>query len=138
MTNVWIYKLKEDFHCKSTTNILQNISFECEWGNIRDGVLTIYKGYAWDGCTPKYKLFGKYYIGVWDGWDVNGKPACYYASLVHDFICQYGDILPITKKQSVQVFDSLLKETNWPFRKLYVKAVDLFGPQKFYGDVLSG
>lgn len=53
-----------------------------------DGNLTVYKGYAWDGCTPKWVIGGKVF-GVWDGFiTYENKQQMYYPSMVHDVLCQ--------------------------------------------------
>lgn len=131
--SVWIYKLNNDYSYKSS--LFNGVTFSNEWGNIRDGVLTIYRGYAWDGCSPKVKI-GKYVIGVWDGWNsrLDGLPITYYASLVHDFLCQFKTQIPMKKKDVVLLFNLMLEERKWPFAEIYTRAVDMFGPQKFGGD----
>lgn len=57
-----------------------------------DGKLFVYKGYSWDGCTPKFEVFGKV-VGVWDGKTTyENRQQMYYPSLVHDVLCQiYND-----------------------------------------------
>ena len=48
-----------------------------------DGTLTSYKGFEWDGCSPKFaiKIFGKsFYIGTPD------FTFTYYASRIHDLL----------------------------------------------------
>lgn len=131
---MWIYKLDKSYTYISP--LLKDISFENEWGNIRNGVLTIYKGYAWDGCTPKISISKTMAIGVWDGpLGEDGKPMCYYPTLVHDFFCQFKNTIPITKDTTIQIFKTMMKDSGFIFYPLYVFAVKIFGPQKFKGDV---
>lgn len=53
-------------------------------------IITVEKGYAWDGCSPKFKI-GNTIFGVWDGTvnKSNNEPECYNATLVHDFLLQF-------------------------------------------------
>lgn len=132
MGAVWIYKLAGEFSYKSTS--LSNIKFSNEWGRIENSTIYIKAGYAWDGCSPKFKI-GNKVIGVWDGWNYkDGWPLTYYASLVHDFLCQFKDTVPMTKEQTLLLFREMLDARGWPFTDIYVKAVDMFGPQRFAGD----
>jgi hypothetical protein len=99
---------------------------------IQSGWLYIYNGYAWDGCTPKKSVGGLFFIGTPDG-HVNyktNKPFCYYASLVHDALYQYGIG---TKAYADSLFLNLLKD--FPLRKLYYWAVCKFGKGKFTDEV---
>lgn len=108
----------------------KNVKFENEWVYIYLGEFTVKKGYSWDGCSPKYefKLFGKtFVIGTPDGKEDQLKDA----SLVHDAICQFRDEIYISKEESLLIFDRELKAAKWKLRKLYVWAVDKFGPQNF-------
>lgn len=131
---MWIYKLNKSY--TYTSSLLNGISFENEWGSIRNGVLTIYKGYAWDGCTPKFKITKTKVVGVWDGVkEADGKPTCYYASLVHDYFCQFKNDVPITRATTISIFKKMLKDRGFILQPLYVAAITLFGPKKFKGDI---
>lgn len=137
---VWRYKLKEDYSYFSPD--LQGVVFENEWTKLDgDGNIWIKKEYAWDGMSPAIPVYGfkGAYIAPWQG----GKdethpeyPMSWEASLVHDVLCQWRNLIPITKKASVVNFDRQLKECNFSklLRPIYVKMVDLFGPQVFGGD----
>jgi len=86
MTPIYKWTLEEDYR------VFVPWIGECgrEWGSIKDGWLTIRKGYSWNGCSPKFRI-GPLMFGTWDG-NMNpktGKQWCYHASLVHDFLCQY-------------------------------------------------
>ena len=103
---------------------------DCEhpYVTIRDGWLYIYNGYAWDGCTPKKSVLGLFFIGTPDG-HINyrtNKAFCYYASLVHDALYQYGIG---TKQYADRLFLNMLKD--FPLRKLYYCVVRRFGKGKF-------
>lgn len=103
-----------------------------------DGLVTIHRGFVWDGCTPKFSFFGVAILGTYDGDEVHqtafpqlaGRKAAYYASLVHDAfyihlseLAQYG----ITKAQADHVFYEILSGANFAHRGLYYRAVDVFG-----------
>lgn len=99
------------------------INSECEWGSVRFGWLTIYKGYAWDGCTPKFH-WGPLSFGVWDG-PINpdtGEQWCYFASMVHDFLYEYELGM---RWQADKIFHSMLK--GFKLQRVYYRAVRLFG-----------
>lgn len=92
-------------------------------------------GFSWDGCSPKFKLLGKYF-GTWDG-KVEGKfynelnpipedkPETYYASLVHDFIYQSKGTF--TRKEADALFRELLKQQRFKYTNLYYFFVRMFG-----------
>lgn len=130
----WIYCLEEDYQVRSQA--LKGISFNNEWVNIEDCCLTLKAPYAWDGCSPKWKVLDLLTVGVPDGRLHLGKPITYYASGVHDVLCQYRHLIPLTKSDTVKLFDEMLSKVNFELRPIYVKAVDKYGPQDFLGDRL--
>lgn len=130
--SVWLYKINRPFSYQHPE--LSTIDFENTWLTIRDGQLTIASEYAWDGCSPKISLFGLWTIGTPDGALRYGKPWTYYASLVHDVLCQFRHEHPLTQKQVTTIFQDMLTEVHWPWRKVYVWAVDYLGPQDFASD----
>ncbi|CUB03169.1 hypothetical protein Ga0061065_10317 [Marinomonas fungiae] len=130
-----LYVLEQDFELEHPK--LEGISFHNEWCSLSNGKLTIKKGYSHDGCSPKFSVLGLIVIGVPDGHLINNKPITYNASLVHDCFCQFRDVIPITKSIVVEIFSDMLKEAKFALRKIYVKAVDLYGPQEFYGDRIA-
>ena len=57
MKKVYKFTLEEDF---STATPILNRSFEAPFLKIHpNGIISIPKGYSFDGCTPKRKIFGK-------------------------------------------------------------------------------
>lgn len=76
---------KYKIYSKSNNKLLAEISPE--------GVLHVYKGYSWDGCTPKWKV-GDKVVGVWDGVEKyypSYNETCQqlkYPSMIHDILCQ--------------------------------------------------
>lgn len=95
-----------------------------------EGKVTVYAGYAWDGCSPKFRVFG-WLLGTPDG-DVNpntGYPSSYHASLLHDVLYQFLDDprMPYTREQADEVFHRALVAHGFSVPWLYWKAVRLFG-----------
>lgn len=108
---------------------LSGIVFRNDWVVIANGRMKISAGYAWDGCSPKYQLLGLWSIGTPDGVLREGEAWMYEPSLVHDVLCQFRIDLPVTKAQSLQIFDDMMVQRRWPLRRVYRWAVDKFGPQ---------
>lgn len=125
----WLFTLEEDYTYKSSLTFLKPYYFYSNSGNLlvtitEDGSITISKGYSWDGCTPKFKIW-KYSIGTCDGYQIDGKPATYYASLIHDVLYQFLHDLEIDRKSADDIFLDLM----WYFRYKYIYyyTVRLFG-----------
>lgn len=134
----WIYVLKEDY----TYNILRHLpagwchayAFVDGQGIRRaelraNGDLTVLKTYAWDGCTPKWSLFG-HVVGTPDGpiHPVLGVPRAYYASLIHDVLCQFRDVNPdVPRVVADKIFLEILTRDDFAPRGLYYCAVRAFG-----------
>lgn len=106
-----------------------------------NGILHVYEGYSWDGCSPKYKVFDKYIVGVWDGTEhpVTGEQKLKYPSLVHDCLCQmfHGkkeDLKFYTRKHIDVIFCNEMKMWDVSFiqRKTYYYAVRLYAWGKGY------
>ena len=132
---IWRYKLDAPYSYKSP--LLAGIFFENEWGVMDGGRIEVAKGYAWDGCSPAWKV-GPFWLGTPDGQEMqDGKPQAYYASLVHDYLCQFRADVPIRKAVTVELFREMLLNRGFsPLRAaIYAKAVHVFGPQEWLGDV---
>lgn len=116
---------------------LSGVTFDNEWLTIRNGVVTIQAGYAWDGCSPARRLPGGIWIGTPDGpLAENGRPVSYLPSLVHDALCQFRlDIPGLRKSATVALFRRMLQECGapWWMVQLYPRAVERFGPQNWNG-----
>ena len=116
------------------TNILGR-TFDSEWLSINiQGKITVkgsYKeGYSWDGCSPKWKIFGKI-IGTPDGRiDINTNlPKTYYASMIHDAIYQYKNVkgMCLSRKETDRIFKITLKKGKFKSWKLYNLGVRIGG-----------
>lgn len=95
----------------------------------RDGRITVTRGYAWDGCTPKFCIFD-ILIGVPDGvvHARTGRPKTYYASLIHDALYRFlPNGLPLTRVHANRFFLRLMEESEFAPRWIYWIAVWLFG-----------
>lgn len=128
---VYRYLLEQDWSYQHDN--FQGISKQHPWFTLEKGLLTVHKNYAWDGCSPKMYIFGVCTIGTPDGAMRFGRPWTYYASLVHDVLCQFRHDLPLTKHQVVEVFDDQLNASSFPLRHLYTWVVNHLGPQDFAG-----
>lgn len=129
---VYIYCIKADFKYQSS---IKNREFNNEWLRLeKEGIVTIkgtnYKGYAWDGCSPKLKI-KDIYLGTLEAvlnFDT-GKSKTYYASLIHDVFYQFSNDVKsfINRKEVDREFYIILKRDKFRGAKLYYIAVRLFG-----------
>ena len=136
--SVYVYCIKEDYKYQSS---ITGCEFKNEWFKlIKDGTVFIKgtnsRGYAWDGCSPKFKI-KDWYFGTWEA-VLNfetGQSKTYYASLIHDVFYQFAkDIRSFVKRKEVdQEFLSILKRDGLRFAKLYYIFVRLFGWIWWYG-----
>lgn len=134
---VYVYCIKEDY-CHHS--LIKGRIFENEWfkldscGNvIVKG--TNYKGYAWDGCSPKFKI-KDIYFGMFEGvlnFDT-GQSKTYYASLIHDVFYQFSHELKsfIRRREVDREFYIILKNNSFRLAQLYYIAVRLFGWMFWY------
>ena len=133
----WLYILKEDYEWDASEHLGKTIKFNCRWLRVNEGMITVKKGYAWDGCSPKFVIADLWIIGTPDGRKRYGKPVTYRASLVHDALTQFKDELPITHQQATAVFSALLKEAEFFWHRVYVLMIRVFGTRKFLGNKLE-
>ena len=94
-----------------------------------NGCLYIFKGYAWNGCSPKFK-FGNLIIGTPEGEeDSNGYPKTYWASLIHDALYQLSEYTfnKSDRKIADNIFLSLLQKNDFKYATIYFNMVRLFG-----------
>lgn len=135
--NHWKYCLRVgDYHWQSPLTFERDLSFrdarDHEWLHIRqNGVITVRKDYAWDGCSPTLKIFDWFYLGTPDGAmdEVSGLSLTYHASLIHDALYQFRfhPEMPLTRKQMDQCFLARLTESQYSLRTLYYGFVRIFG-----------
>ena len=95
----------------------------------KGGRIVVMRGYAWNGCSPKFCFFDLL-LGTPDGVvDARtGRPKTYYASLVHDALYQFvPDGLPASRRDADRCFLALLAESGFRPRWIYYAAVRVFG-----------
>lgn len=129
---VYVYCLREDYSYQSS---IIGREFENEWFKLsKDGLMTVkgthYKGYAWDGCSPKFKIKDLYF-GTLEG-VLNfgtGQSKTYYASLIHDVFYQFSRSVRsfIRRKEADREFYNILKMDDFRFARLYYFFVRWFG-----------
>lgn len=134
---VYVYCIKHDYQQQSS---IKNRTFENEWFKLdKQGIVTVkgsyYKGYAWDGCSPKLKI-KDVYVGTLEGalnFDT-GQSKTYYASLIHDVFYQFSKSLRrfIKREEVDREFYFILMRDGFRFAKLYYFAVRLFGWMFWY------
>jgi hypothetical protein len=127
---VYIYTIRE--RRTFCTNVL-GANFDNEWMTLtEDGSLTIKgdnaDGYAWDGCTPKFMVYGMVF-GVLEG-DLNpetDKSRTYYPTLVHDIFYQFSYHFRGPKMRAAvdSEFLRMLNEEHFPAACAYYRAVRL-------------
>jgi hypothetical protein len=91
---------------------LKGINGDYPFGPIRDGIIIIYKGYAWDGCTA-----------------VPDYPSTFNAGLIHDFLYQYR---AVPRKTADRLFYKQLKIDKFKASGLYYAGVRVFGCLFYY------
>lgn len=130
----WLYRLYASHAWKSGLPVENDVAFRDKKGRVRlvlekGGRIVVMRGYAWNGCSPKFCLCD-ILLGTPDGVvDVRtGRPKTYYASLVHDALCQFlPDGLPLSRSEVDRCFLRLLGESGFRPRWLYYAAIRLFG-----------
>ncbi len=129
---VYIYCITCDYPYQS---VITGREFENEWFKLSsDGTVLVkgthYKGYAWDGCSPKIKI-KDIYLGTMEAvLNFETKQSkTYYASLIHDIFYQFSKDLKffIRRKEVDREFFALLIRDSFRYAKLYYLAVRLFG-----------
>lgn len=130
----WLYKIEKNFSWESELDIAEDQAFKDTTGKVRlllerGGRITVMRGYAWNGCSPKFCVFD-FLIGTPDGVvsDRTGRPKTYHASLVHDALYQFmPDGLPLSRLDTDICFLRLMAETGFLPRYLYFAVVWVFG-----------
>jgi len=130
--NVYVYCIKRDYQYKSA---ITGQAFDNEWFRLEtDGTVTIKgsnkNGYAWDGCSPKVKIWD-IYLGTPEAVldFATGQSKTYYASLVHDVFYQFSRQIKerVKRKDVDREFYKILRISRFRLAKVYYFAVRLFG-----------
>ena len=149
----WTYRLDHNFTWDSGLMVDEDLVFRDGSGKVRliievGGRLTVTRGYAWNGCSPKI-CFLDILLGTPDGaiYGPTEKPKTYFASMVHDALYQFlCTKTPITRTQADDCFLRLMAESTFVLRHVYWFAVRVFGcfvwrgkriVRKWHGDVMS-
>lgn len=133
-SGIWKFVHQKDFQYK--TQLLEGRECNFNWLSVSIcGTITVKgsfgKGYAWDGCTPKWNCLNITW-GTCDGKLIrfgqgDYKPITYYASMVHDVLYQYKRCAPVTRKEADLIFYRMLKESGFILAGLYYFGVRAFG-----------
>lgn len=130
--SVYIYRLSEDYRYQSS---IKGREFENEWCALsQDGMILVkgthYKGYAWDGCSPKIKI-KDIYIGTPEAvLNFNtGQSKTYWASLIHDVFYQFSKEMGqlVARSEVDREFYHILKRDQFAFAGIYYQAVRMLG-----------
>lgn len=130
----WLYRSNENYSWESGFDIPEDRFFLDSSGKVRlilevGGRITVTRGYAWNGCSPKICVFDLL-IGTPDGvvYARTGRPKTYYASMVHDALYQFlrADS-PLSRRQADDAFLRLMEVSEFALRWIYWVAVRLFG-----------
>jgi len=125
-----VYKFTETKDVKFHTNLVGH-SYSSDWITIYlNGCIIVHgsrgAGYSWDGCSPKFKLFGKI-LGTPDGKSLGDYPVTYYASMLHDVLYQNKSKLPFSRLQVDLVFKDMLEKVGFEYTNVYYFFVRKFG-----------
>jgi hypothetical protein len=130
----WLYRLPENYSYESGLSLPKDCIFQDRDGTVRliverEGRITVTKGYAWNGCSPKILVFDLLFGTPEGAVHVRTeRPKTYYASLVHDALYQFlPEGLPMTRRQADAVFLALLREVEFSPARIYWLAVRLLG-----------
>lgn len=132
----WIFVLEEDYAWPSGRRFDEDCAYEDSLGKRRleirrDGEIRVLKGYAWDGCTPKF-AFWDICIGTPDGVpnSIMKKPKAYFASLLHDALYQFsvaGLPAPLDRAEVDRIFLELLERDQFAPARFYYRVVRFLG-----------
>lgn len=128
MKKLWIYKLDSPYGFPYIPQ-LEGIDLTHRWITIHPmGNLIVNKGFAWDGCTPKWSVLD-IVVGTPDGvpHQVTRKPKTWRGSLAHDALYQFAPRGSITRKQADRIFYDLLRQDGFRLAGVYYRIVRLFG-----------
>lgn len=129
---VYVYCIKEDYAYNSSITGRQ---FENEWFKLSgDGVILVKgsnkRGYAWDGCSPKWK-WNDMYFGTPEAVlnEETRQSKTYYASLVHDVLYQFSKEIgdTVSRGEADREFYNILKRDGFRLARLYYWFVRLAG-----------
>lgn len=138
--SAWRYVTSQPFRYRA--DVLRGRTFKNEWLTIDPGGwLEIASGYAWDGCSPAWRMPGTgWWFGTPDGLLMaDGRPQAFYASCVHDAFCQFSRDIPLRRDEVSAIFRHMLLEAGFSRIRasIYYHAVQTFGPQDFAANLTA-
>lgn len=88
------------------------------WAMLDCDTLTIFAGYAFDGCSPAWRIFGRWY-------GTPTPPCAVAAAAVHDCLRGYMRLacIGITRQDTDAIFYNMLKEAGFRASEVYHGAV---------------
>ena len=122
----WRYVLDEPLQLSLPELLLGTHDFADEYGKVwlslRRKALIVHEGYAWNGCSPKWGMFGKW-IGTPD------FAGTVMASGVHDSLCQFSHCrcMPLERGDIDEVFGAVMRLHGFRAWWLYYGAVAALG-----------
>ena len=130
----WVYQADEHFSWNSEVPVGRDHYFRDQGGTVRliigsEGRITVTRGYAWNGCTPKIVVLDQL-IGTPDGavHKSTGRPKTYFATMVHDALYQFLRAeSPYSRRQADRFFLQLMGESEFVLRHVYWIAVRALG-----------
>jgi hypothetical protein len=136
----WVYKLEECFGWCSGHALPHDYVFFDSTGKAwlfidKHGTITVLRGYAWNGCTPKL-CFLDLLVGTPDGavYEGTGRRKTYYASLVHDALYQFlREASPLTRADADRFFLRLMQESDFALARVYWLVVRALGWAFWHG-----
>ena len=102
----------------------KGVYYEHDLFIIDDGLIYIKSGYSWDGCSPKWEVYGVIF----------GAPdfKCIYdAILVHDILFQFGREIGISMNIANRVLLDIMKQHRVWLRHVYYFLVETFGRKRW-------
>lgn len=133
---MYLYTLSDDYQYATGKSIAKPVLFSDERGTAwlmidEDGVMTIAAGYSHDGCSPKYVIRGRV-VGIPDGkvCPFCQLPETYYASLVHDVLCQFAEHpdMPWPRAEIDEIFHDVMRRDKFKWAGQYNWGVVNLGP----------
>ena len=130
----WLYRLEHGYTWDSGYPVQETYVFYDSNGEIRliiepDGRISVTRGYAWNGTSPKVCFFD-ILLGTPDGvvHADTGRPKTYFASMVHDALYQFlREGSPYSRRDADRFFIMLMRESEFGPAPLYWLAVRFFG-----------
>jgi hypothetical protein len=133
-TAEWVYKLEKCFRWQSGHPVPHDYVFFDSAGKAwllidEQGTITVLRGYAWNGCTPKL-CFLDLLVGTPDGavYEGTGRGKTYFASLIHDALYQFlREASPLTRRDADRFFLRLMQESDFVLARVYWLVVRALG-----------